>query len=124
AARVAWYLARLLAQRGLPAGTLLNVNVPAGTEVKGFRVTRLGIRRYRDVFDRRVDPRGRVYYWMAGEVEDLDQDDISTDTGAVRAGYISVTPIEFDLTKYAALDVVRDWNLDLTAVAAVGEGQP
>jgi len=98
--------------------------VPAGTEVKGFRVTRLGIRRYRDVFDRRVDPRGRVYYWMAGEVEDLDQDDISTDTGAVRAGYISVTPIEFDLTKYAALDVVRDWNLDLTAVAAVGEGQP
>lgn len=116
AAEVAWYLARLVAERGLPAGTLLNVNVPA-VEPRGFRVTRLGIRRYRDVFDRRVDPRGRVYYWMAGEVEDLDEGDISTDTGAVRAGYISVTPIEFDLTKYAAMDVVRDWNLDLAAVA-------
>lgn len=115
AARVAWYLAQRLWERGLPAGTVLNVNVPGGPEVKGFRVTRLGIRRYRNVFDRRTDPRGRVYYWMAGEVEDLDHDDTATDTGAVRAGYVSVTPIEFDLTKYAALDLVRDWNLDVAA---------
>ncbi|HEY8417223.1 MAG TPA: 5'/3'-nucleotidase SurE [Limnochordales bacterium] len=121
AARVAWYLVEHLVARGLPPGTLLNVNVPPGNDLKGFRVTRLGIRRYRDVFHRRVDPRGRVYYWMAGQVEDLDDGDLNTDTGAVRAGFVSVTPIEFDLTKYAALDVVRDWQLDMAALTAPGE---
>lgn len=124
AARVAWYLVRHLAEQPLPAGTLLNVNVPAGPEIQGFRVTRLGIRRYRNVFHRRVDPRGRVYYWMAGEVEDVDDHDLDTDTGAVRAGYVSVTPIEFDLTKYAALDVVRDWRLDVAAVPNAPEEEP
>ncbi|MBO8140965.1 MAG: 5'/3'-nucleotidase SurE [Firmicutes bacterium] len=119
ASQIAWYVARKLDEHGLPAGTLLNVNVPAGSEIRGFMVTRLGIRRYRDVLHRRVDPRGRVYYWMAGEAEDVDVDD-ATDAGAVRSGYVSITPMEFDLTKHAAVETVRSWGLDLPDLRAPG----
>lgn len=120
AARVGWALARQLVQEGLPAGTLLNVNVPAGAEIRGWRATRLGLRRYRDVLHRRLDPRGREYFWMAGEIEDVDSDDETVDTVAVRSGYVSVTPISFDLTQFKALDVVRSWNVDVFRPAPTG----
>jgi len=110
AASVGWRLARVLVEKGLPVGTLLNVNVPAG-EPRGWRATRLGMRRYRDVLHRRTDPRGRAYYWMAGEIEDADSDDEGIDTVAVRRGFVSVTPISFDLTKYDALNVVENWTV-------------
>lgn len=120
AAAVGWVLARRLVQGGLPTGTLLNVNVPAGAELRGWRATRLGMRRYRDVLHRRLDPRGRAYYWMAGEIEDADGDDETVDTVAVRRGYVSVTPISFDLTKYEALDVVQRWDVDVIDPAPGG----
>ena len=87
----------------IPPGTLLNINLPPGPPL-GTRVTRLGNRRYVNVFDRRIDPRGRVYYWMAGEPLDIDQDDPGTDVGAVMEGFASITPIHFDLTDYKMMD--------------------
>lgn len=120
AAEVGWTLARRLVDEGLPTGTLLNVNVPALPQPRGWRATRLGMRRYRDVLHRRLDPRGRVYYWMAGEIEDADGDDESVDTVAVRNGYVSITPISFDLTKYEALDAVRAWAAHVDAPAPAG----
>lgn len=93
---------------------MLNVNIPAGNNLRGIRVTRLGVRRYENVLHKRRDPRGRIYYWLAGDVADMDADDKRTDTGAVRAGYVSVTPIQFDLTDHAALDDVQNWKLQLT----------
>lgn len=120
AAKVAWSLARRLVAGGLPLGTLLNVNVPAGTDVRGWRATRLGIRRYRNVLHRRLDPRGREYYWMAGEIEDVDGDDENVDTVAVRMGYVSVTPISFDLTHYKALELVKQWQVDIFGPAPTG----
>ena len=62
------HLVRWLEQ-GLPAGTLLNINIPSGSpdDVKGIRPCRLGSRRYTDVVVRKEDPRGRAYYWIAGE---------------------------------------------------------
>lgn len=90
----------------LPPRTLLNINTPPGTP-QGIKVTRLGNRRYVNIFDKRVDPRGRVYFWMAGEPFDLDEDDPETDVCAVKEGYISITPVQFDLTDYSVLEKLR-----------------
>ncbi|NLJ75819.1 MAG: 5'/3'-nucleotidase SurE [Peptococcaceae bacterium] len=79
--------------------TLLNINTPPCAP-RGIKVTRLGDRRYVNIFDKRIDPRGRVYFWMGGEPFDLDKDDPETDVWAIREGYISMTPVQFDLTDY------------------------
>lgn len=83
----------------LPGRTLLNINIPPGTPGE-IRVTKLGNRRYVNIFDKRTDPRGRTYFWMAGEPFDIDEDDPDTDVWAVKEGYISITPVHFDLTDY------------------------
>jgi 5'-nucleotidase len=96
-----------LVESDLKPTTLLNVNVPADTgSVKGVRVTSLGTRRYSNTFEKRTDPRGMFYYWMAGEVVDDDFEDADSDTKAVRDNYISVTPIHFQLTDREALPVL------------------
>jgi 5'-nucleotidase len=83
---------------------LININIPVNTDaIKGTRVTSLGSRRYRNTFEKRVDPRGMHYYWMAGEVIDDDPEDIDSDTRAIRENYISVTPIHFKLTDRDAM---------------------
>lgn len=111
AAFVRRFVPLLLQQRErLGSGTLLNVNVPPGTPL-GFRVTRLGNLRYADAVTRRTDPRGRDYYWMAGKPFSPDDEDPDTDVGAVKNGYISITPVHFDLTDYQALDVIKHWAI-------------
>lgn len=88
---------------GLPAGTLLNINVPpCGGKIRGVKVTRLGTRRYRNSFDRRTDPRGMIYYWLAGELVEGDEEE-NSDVLAVRDGYISITPVHFNLTNDAII---------------------
>jgi 5'-nucleotidase len=105
-------LVRELASRTLPRAVLLNVNVPAVEigDISGVRVTRLGQRRYNDAFERRVDPRGKVYYWLAGEAEDLYEAP-DTDVTAIRDNCISVTPIHYDLTHTGSLPDMADWHL-------------
>lgn len=115
AAAISWYLAAELVRHGLPKGTLLNVNVPAASP-KGMRVTRLGGRPWKDVLHERTDPRGKAYWWLAGERADVALEDASTDLASVGSGYVSVTPIQFDLTQYEAMDAVQAWSLDLKAV--------
>jgi len=100
----------LLRERRLPPGTLLNINVPP-CPPRGVRVTRLGFRRYVNVIDRRTDPRGRVYFWMAGEPLDVDDGDPDTDVRAVADGYISVTPVHFDLTNHEMIAELKTWPL-------------
>jgi len=90
----------------LPRRTLLNINLPARPPL-GIRITRLGHRRYVNIFDRRTDPRGRVYFWMAGEPFDLDEDDPDTDVWAIKEGFISITPIRFDLTDYEVIGQLK-----------------
>lgn len=105
-------LTRLLLAELLGSGPrpvpLLNVNIPAG-EIRGVRITRLGVRKYRNVFHRREDPRGRVYYWLAGEAVDLDQGP-DTDARALREGYASVTPLRLDLTDAEVASRLRVWE--------------
>lgn len=106
-------LAQKVLSEGLPEGTLLNVNVPARPrdQVQGVRITKMGRRLYRDQWDRRTDPRGRTYYWLAGELMDLTND-ADSDVVAVEAGYISVTPIHLDLTRYDQVARLKGWSLN------------
>jgi 5'-nucleotidase len=100
-------------ERGLPADTLLNVNVPApadGRPVRGFALTRMGRRRYGDAIVEKVDPRGKKYYWIGGE-ELQFEDAEGTDFHAVSQGLVSVTPIHLDLTNYKSFDALRALKL-------------
>jgi 5'-nucleotidase len=103
-------LARLAATRGLPPGVMLNVNVPDGAELDRIVVTRMGVQRYSNIFERRVDPRGEVYYWMCGSPEASAPGD-GLDTDAVRSGAISITPIRFDMTDHVAYDILSSWDI-------------
>jgi 5'-nucleotidase len=79
---------------------LLNVNVPAlpAERIAGVASTRLGARYYEDAFERRTDPRGRAYYWLAGEVRDPGPAEPGTDIWALAQGLISITPLQIALT--------------------------
>jgi 5'-nucleotidase len=105
-------LAREVLQRGLPRRQLLNVNLPhrAWGDVAGVRVTRLGSRTYQDTLVRKVDPRGRDYYWIGGQDAVWEADE-GTDFHAVHHGYVSVTPLRLDLTDERALADLAGWNL-------------
>ena len=96
---------------GLLEGVVLNVNIPylSVEKMKGFIVTRQGLRVYRDALDRRVDPRGRPYYWIGGE-SPTGVNEEGTDVGALASGYVSITPLQLDLTDYKALEVLKTWE--------------
>jgi 5'-nucleotidase len=110
AARAAVEITARLLVDPLPADTILNVNVPdrPWSELRGFEVTRLGNRHRSEPCIAQHDPRGRPIYWIgpAGREQDAGP---GTDFHAVRAGYISITPIHVDLTRYQALEKVASW---------------
>ncbi|MGH9369171.1 MAG: 5'/3'-nucleotidase SurE [Thermoanaerobaculia bacterium] len=106
AADFAASLARHLLERSLPSGTLLNVNVPAGAP-RGVRVARQGKRRYGEVVVEKLDPRGRPYYWI-GSAPPQGELEQGTDLSAVGEKYISLTPLQLDLTDYRSLDFLEE----------------
>lgn len=111
AARFARLLVRQVKEHGLPPYTSLNVNVPAISEskIRGVRVTRQGVTRFVEKFDRRIDPRENVYYWQCGSNPPLEEDG-DTDGSALANDYISITPIQHDLTNYDFLESLRSWS--------------
>jgi 5'-nucleotidase len=108
AARTAAYIAERYHHLGLPAGTLLNVNVPplSESEIKGLRITRQGQGMWNDTYQERLDPMGRPYYWLCGTYNHLDNDPNADDV-AVEQGYIAVTPIRFQLTDHDAIEKLK-----------------
>jgi 5'-nucleotidase len=98
--------------RGLPRKVLLNVNVPnlPFAEIKGVKVTRQGESAYEELFDARSDPRSVPYFWAAGryKMSDIEED---TDALALDQGFVSVTPVTFDLTAYDFHDGLSGWDL-------------
>jgi 5'-nucleotidase len=125
AARAAVEIIARLYTDPLPADTILNVNVPdrPWDEVQGFEVTRLGNRHRAEHCVQQVDPRGRQWWWIgpAGAEQDAGP---GTDFDAVRRGFISITPIQVDLTRYQALEQVASWVGGLAASLKPGSGQP
>ena len=106
-ARAAHAVARSVLQRGLPARTFLNINVPKG-RTKGFRVTVQAKRNHVTTVNERTDPRGQRYFWIEEGQNDWEPHDRS-DYQAVRDGYISVTPLQPDMTAYAVIDTVEEF---------------
>ena len=111
AAQVARQVAATVLAKGLPEGVLLNVNVPylKLNEIKGFMITRQGLRVYRDALDARTDPRGRPYYWIGGDFPTGIMEE-GTDYGAIKAGYVSITPLQLDLTAREAMEEMKKWE--------------
>ena len=98
---------------GLPKGTLLNVNVPNVkdySEIKGVRITEQGSARWKEILYKRTDPKNRTYYWMTGKELIFDEPPIK-DRSAIKENYISVTPIQFDLTDYKNINTIKKLNL-------------
>ncbi|HLB02802.1 MAG TPA: 5'/3'-nucleotidase SurE [Nitrospiria bacterium] len=111
AARFAQQLASQILKKGLPRDTLLNVNVPdlPKEKIQGVKFTCLGKRVYEDVIVEKVDPRGKKYYWIAGN-RIVFEGRRNTDFEALQAGKISVTPLKLDLTDYKTLARLKSWE--------------
>jgi 5'-nucleotidase len=111
ASRVAARVALQVVTHGLPEGVLLNVNVPClpENEIKGIQITRQGLRVYHDALDARKDPRGRPYYWIGGDFPTGVAED-GSDVGALAEGYVSITPLQLDLTAYKSVDKLKEWQ--------------
>ena len=104
-------IAAQVLERGLPPKVLLNVNVPnlPRARIRGVRVTRQGDSAFEDAYARREDPSRQPYYWLSGSFLMVD-DDPDTDAWAVANGFVSVTPITFDLTAAGARDQLAGWT--------------
>ena len=107
AARAAHAVAQSVLEKGLPSRTFLNVNVPKG-RTKGFRVTAQAKRNHVTMVNERTDPRGQRYFWIEEGQNDWEPHDRS-DYQAVRDGYISVTPLQPDMTAYALIDTIEEF---------------
>ncbi|MCB9203108.1 MAG: 5'/3'-nucleotidase SurE [Flavobacteriales bacterium] len=105
-------IAKNVLENKLPEGIVLNVNIPKATkqEIKGVKVCRQARANWIEEFDKRIDPRGRQYYWLTGEFVNMDSGD-DTDEYALENNYISVVPVQFDLTAHHFLSQLKNWNL-------------
>ena len=94
----------------LSPGTLLSVNIPKLPleEIKGIRVCRQAVGRWIEEFDQRIDPHGQKYYWLTGRFEQNDEGE-DTDTWALDNGYVSVHPVQFDLTAHHEMPQLNQW---------------
>jgi 5'-nucleotidase len=108
AAEVAYDVASRLLDLSLPAGTLLNVNVPPidRANYRGVKVTRQGHNAWKDGYDVRKDPQGHPYYWLTGEFVTLSEQEDGDDF-AVQQGWTAVTPIHYELTNVAELNRLK-----------------
>lgn len=146
AARFAQSLLEALIQVPLETPMLLNVNVPAveETQIKGTVIARQGVRRYVDLFEKRIDPRGKNYYWLAGEIlepvehdadgyclladqlqqlaEFADLQQIPTDVEAIKNNLITITPLQYNLTSPLGLCQLKSWQTELGHLPVCPDG--
>ena len=110
AAAVARELVERLCAGELDPSVVLNVNIPglARTQIRGVRVTHQSRTGYDDYYEKRVDPWGRAYYWITGELQRHFEQEPDSDLRALREGYVSITPLHYDLTQYEAIPGLRD----------------
>ncbi|KQC00402.1 5'/3'-nucleotidase SurE [Pedobacter sp. Hv1] len=94
---------------GLPEATLLNVNFPKGADLKGIKICRQANAKWAEDFDERTDPYKRPYYWLTGVFENYDKGE-DTDVWALDHGYVSVVPVQFDLTAHHVIPILNTWE--------------
>ncbi|QHS54312.1 5'/3'-nucleotidase SurE [Mucilaginibacter sp. 14171R-50] len=105
-------LATQVLNNGLPVGTVLNVNFPAGHNIKGVKICRQANAKWAEEFDERVDPHKRPYYWLTGIFTNDDNGE-DTDVWALEHNYASVVPVQFDMTAHHAIPVLNSWNFNV-----------
>jgi 5'-nucleotidase len=113
AAGFARRLVKQIMDNTMPAGTLLNVNIPAinSKRIKGVKIVKQTRTAIKERFDKREDPRKRTYYWLTGEVVESDGDN-DADIEAIRKGYVSITPIKCDMTDYGYMEELKNWSFE------------
>lgn len=99
-------------EEGLPEGSCLNVNIPKlpPAEIKGIRVCRQANANWVEEFDERKDPAGRTYYWLTGTFQNYDHGE-DTDEWALANGYVSVVPVQYDVTAHHVIPILNKWTL-------------
>jgi len=113
AARFAAQVARWLVAHPLPPNTILNINAPnlPQSEIQGVAVTTQGRRQYVDRVEKRLDPVGRPYYWLGGSLAEEEAGaEAGSDVRAIADGKISITPVHLDLTAYALMPSLKEWE--------------
>jgi len=104
-------IAQIVLEKGLPSGTLLNINIPKNCKNNpDFVFTKMGKRFYSKAVDERVDPRGKTYCWIAGELTG-NEDIANSDCNIISEGKITITPIKIDMTDHGFLEKAKGWNL-------------
>jgi 5'-nucleotidase len=100
-------------EEGLPSGTVLNVNFPnlPSEAIKGIRICRQAHAYWQEKFDKRQSPFGKEYYWLTGEFINLDKGE-DTDEWALAHGFVSIVPVQFDLTAHHAIPILNRWNFE------------
>jgi 5'-nucleotidase len=100
-------------EEGLPSGTVLNVNFPnlPAEAIKGIRICRQAHAYWQEKFDKRLSPFGKEYYWLTGEFINLDKGE-DTDEWALAQGFVSIVPVQFDLTAHHAIPILNRWNFE------------
>lgn len=99
-------------EKGLPEGVVLNVNFPKENKgtIKGIKVCRQAKANWEEKFDKRTNPQGKEYYWLSGEFVNKDKGQ-DTDEWALENGYVSIVPVQFDLTAHHAIQTINNWDL-------------
>ena len=112
AARFVAHLCETVQAKGLPFGTVLNVNIPNQPlkEIAGVRISRQGVGLLSESVEKRMDPRNRTYYWQGRDMQSFG-DDPDIDGAALDQNFISITPVKCDMTDYHMLENLRGWGL-------------
>ena len=99
--------------KGMPKDICLNVNIPKGKkeDSKGIKICRQARGNWTESFDHRQDPAGKDYYWLTGKFENYETQDDVADSTALADGFVSIVPIQFDLTAHKAINELKTWNL-------------
>lgn len=105
-------VAKQVLAKGLPVGTLLNVNFPKAETIKGIKICRQANAKWAEEFDERQDPYKRNYYWLTGVFQNHDHGE-DTDVYALEQGFASVVPVQFDMTAHHAIQTLNTWNFDV-----------
>jgi 5'-nucleotidase len=97
-------------KNGLPEGVVLNVNFPKTDNLKGIKICRQAKGNWEETFDKRINPNGKEYYWLSGKFTNLDKGE-DTDIWALEHNYVSVVPVQFDLTAHHFIQKLNNWDL-------------
>ena len=96
-------------ENGLPDGVVLNVNFPKSETFKGIKICRQARANWVEEFDKRTNPQGKVYYWLTGKFVNMDKGE-DTDEWALANNYISMVPVQFDLTAHHFIHKLNNWD--------------